>query len=109
MEATEIKLSWFQKFLKFLVIPTIVANLIKALSMDEGGFSLKKLLTVYAVYVAASGTFKIIASPEFTATTGLWLIITWLSFAGILAGLYSVKDIGGAIATAKGDIKEDAK
>ena len=76
----ETKPTWFQKLLKFLVIPTIIANLIQSLTMDETGWSLKKILTVYSVYIAAQGTFKIIASPTFTATTGLWLIISWLAW-----------------------------
>lgn len=102
-------LSLFQKFLKFLVIPTIVANLIKSLTMDEGGFSLKKIMAVYGLWKAAKYSDEIIASPNFTMQAGLILVGIWIVFIGICVGLYSWGDIAGGLAKVKGTASGDVK
>ena len=100
METT--KLTTFQKLLKFLILPTIVANLIKALTMDETGFSLKKLLAIYATVEAARLSFKFGDEKNV-----IWLLGFWLIYAGILIGIYSFKDIAGGVAQIKGtEVKE---
>jgi hypothetical protein len=74
----------------------VITSLLSALSMDESGFSLKKIL-------ATAGT-----------TTGIWItkehsckenaiayLIIWLVWVGILVGIYSLKDISNAFTSYK--------
>lgn len=97
------KLSDFYKaVLKFLWVPTVLANLISALTMDEKGFSLKKLGFCFAIYEASKMSHEVIASPNFTMATGITIIGYWLIFAGILVGIYSFKDIVEGIAKVRG-------
>lgn len=100
METT--KPSLFQKFLKFLVLPTIIANLIKSLTMDDQGFSLKKLGFVYSTYKAGQYTDAIISKPTFTMSAGLYLVGFWLIYGGILVGIYSFGDISNGLSKIKG-------
>lgn len=97
----EIKLSLFQKFLKLLIIPTIVANLIKMLTMDESGWSLKKFLSIFATFEAAKMSHEVIAKDTFTMFAGMMIIGFWLIYGGILVGIYSFGDIANGIKSIK--------
>ena len=95
----------YQGLLKLLWFPKIVANILQALTMDESGYSLKKILTVFSVLEGAKMSHEIIAKPNFTMSAGLTILAYWLIFAGILAGLYSFKDITDGVAKIKGGDK----
>jgi hypothetical protein len=86
---------WIKSLLFF--IPRQLANLLSALAMGEGGWSLKKILALYSTWVAADLSEKMIAPNNV-----LILVLFWLIYAGILVGIYSIKDITDAAAKIKG-------
>lgn len=81
-----------------LFISRQLANLLSALSMDDKGWSLKKILAVYGTYIAAKVTINHACKENAIA-----FVIIWLAWVGILVGIYSVKDISEAIGRVKGD------
>lgn len=95
------KLNWFQKFLKLLFIPGIIANIFNALTMDDKGYSLKKILAVYGTYIAGEVTKRYACKENAIA-----FVIIWLIWVGILVGIYSISDISTAISKVK-QIKPD--
>jgi len=99
----------YKGLLKLLWFPKIVANILQSLTMDETGYSLKKILTVFSVFEGAKMSHEIIAKPNFTMSAGLTILAYWLIFAGILAGLYSFKDITDGVAKIKGGDKHEEK
>lgn len=105
-------IAFFQKLytgiLKLLWFPGVMANLLLSLTMDEKGFSLKKLGFVFATFEAAKMSHEMIAKPTFTMSAGLYLVGFWLIYGGILVGIYSFSDITGGIAKVKGT-KADTK
>ena len=94
----ETQLTTFQKFMKFLFFPQIIANIFNALTMDEKGYSLKKILAVHGSAVAGTITIQ-----NINATNYLLTLLIWLVWSGILVGIYSLSDITGAISKIKGD------
>lgn len=98
----------YKGLLKLLWFPTVVANLLQALTMDEKGYSLKKIGFVFATAEAAKMSHEIIAKPTFDMKTGLWIIAFWLIYGGILVGIYSFGDITDGLSKVKGT-KTEAK
>lgn len=92
----------YKEILKLLWFPKIIANLFQSLTMDETGFSLKKILAVFATFEGAKMSHEIIAKPNFTMSAGLTILAYWLIYGGILVGIYSFGDITGGIAKIKG-------
>jgi hypothetical protein len=86
---------WIKSLVFF--IPRQLANLLSALAMGEQGWSLKKILALYSTWVAADLSEKQIAPNNV-----LILVLLWLVYAGILVGIYSIKDITDAAAKIKG-------
>lgn len=80
----------------FLFLPRQLANLLSALSMDDKGWSLKKILACYGTYIAAKVTLKHSCEQNSIA-----FVIIWLAWVGILVGIYSVKDISEAVGRIK--------
>lgn len=97
----------YKGILKFLWFPRIVANILQSLTMDETGFSLKKILAVFATFEGAKMSHEIIAKPNFTMSAGLTILAYWLIYGGILVGIYSFGDITNGIAKVKGSKSED--
>ncbi len=97
MENIPEKLNWFQKFMKFLFFPQIIANIFNALTMDDKGYSLKKILACYGTYIAGELTKKWAVEANAIAFAILWLV-----WAGILIGIYSLKDITDAFGKIRG-------
>jgi hypothetical protein len=91
----ENKENWIKSLVFF--IPRQIANLLSALAMGENGWSLKKILALYSTWVAADLSEKQIAPNNV-----LILVLLWLVYAGILVGIYSIKDITDAAAKIKG-------
>lgn len=98
----------YQGILKALWFPTVIANILRALTMDETGYSLKKILSVFATFEGAKMSHEIIAKPGFTMNAGLTIVLYWLIYGGILVGIYSVKDISEGISKVKNG-KEEQK
>jgi len=91
------KQNWFQKFMGYLFFPQIIANIFNALSMDDKGYSLKKIMACYATIMAGKCTVQWACKENAIAFT-----IVWLIWAGILVGIYSIADITNAAAKLKG-------
>ena len=77
----------------------LVASVLSALSMDNNGLSLKKILAAYSTYLAGEFT-KDHLSKENT----IILVLMWLVYAGILIGIYSISDISDAMSKVKGTV-----
>ena len=75
-----------------------VASLFSALSMDDKGFSLKKILATYSTYLAGHFTELWLAPNNVIV-----LVLMWLIYAGILVGIYSISDISKAVNSYKGN------
>lgn len=95
----------YKGLLKLLWFPKIVANFLQSLTMDETGYSLKKILAVFATFEGAKMSHEIIAKPNFTMSAGLTILAYWLIYGGILVGIYSFGDITNGIAKVKGGEK----
>jgi len=74
----------------------IVASLLSSLSMDDKGWSLKKILAAYSTYLAGEFTKSHLAPNNVIVLVAMWLI-----YAGILVGIYSIKDISSAVGSFK--------
>lgn len=99
----------YQGVLKLMFFPAVLAKLFQALTMDENGYSLKKLGFVFATFEAAKMSHEIIAKPGFTMSAGLTIVLYWLVYGGILVGIYSIGDITDGISKVKGTKSNDAK
>jgi hypothetical protein len=97
----------YKGLLKLLWFPKIIGNVLQALTMDETGYSLKKILAVFATFEGAKMSHEIIAKPNFTMSAGLTILAYWLVYGGILVGIYSFGDITNGIAKVKGSKPED--
>jgi len=95
----------YKGLLKLLWFPKIVANILQALTMDETGYSLKKILAIFATFEGAKMSHEIIAKPNFTMSAGLTILAYWLVYGGILVGIYSFGDITDGVAKIKGGDK----
>jgi hypothetical protein len=99
-------INWLEKvyngLLNLLWFPRVIANLLRSLTMDEHGFSLKKLGFVFATFEGAKMSHEIIAKTTFTMNAGLTLVAYWLIYGGILVGIYSFSDITDGISKVKG-------
>jgi predicted membrane protein len=69
-----------------------------ALSMDDKGLSLKKILAAFSTFEAARFTDAWLAPNNV-----IILVLMWLIYAGILVGVYSINDISNAINKYKGN------
>lgn len=81
-------------------VPRLIASFMSALSMDEKGLSLKKILAAAATYESIHITNKEIAPNNI-----IILVLIWLVYAGILVGIYSLGDISNAVSKYKGNDK----
>lgn len=81
-------------------IPRLIAQVMSALSMDDKGLSLKKIISAFGTAVAAHITEKMLAPNNV-----LILVLIWLVYAGIMVGIYSLSDITSAVKQVKGDPK----
>lgn len=79
-----------------LFVPRIITNLFHALTMDEKGYSLKKILAVVSTEAARELSMKFVSAQNV-----ILLVIIWLVYAGILVGIYSIGDISNAVKNAK--------
>jgi hypothetical protein len=95
----------YKGILKLLWFPKIIGNFLQALTMDETGYSLKKILAIFATFEGAKMSHEIIAKPNFTMSAGLTILAYWLIYGGILVGIYSFGDITNGIAKVKGSEK----
>lgn len=93
------KESLFMRVIMF--VPNIIGNLFHALTMDEKGYSLRKILACVAV-----GAGCYVTKTQGSAQNAILMLLIWLIFAGILVGIYSIGDIAGAIKTAKSSSNE---
>lgn len=82
----------------FLYPFRMIASLLSALSMDDKGLSLKKILAVI-------GTIEGVRVTETHACkeNAIAFLIIWLAWVGILVGIYSISDISKAISSYKGN------
>ena len=97
----------YRGILKLLFFPSVIARLFESLTMDEKGFSLKKLGFCFATFEAAKMSHEMIAKPTFTMSAGLYLVGFWLIYGGILVGIYSFGDITDGLSKVKGTKAED--
>ena len=74
----------------------VIGHFLSALSMDEKGFSLKKILAAYGTWKAAQFT-----EAHLEPHNVIVLVAMWLIYAGILVGIYSISDISNAVKNAK--------
>ena len=79
----------------------MIAQILSALSMDEHGLSLKKILATFSTFKAAQFT-QLHLEPN----NVIILVFMWLVYAGILVGIYSITDIANATKTIKGTKKD---
>lgn len=85
----------------FLFYPfRLIASIMSALSMDDKGLSLKKILALWGTWIAVEVTEKHACKENAIA-----FVIVWLVWVGILVGIYSIKDITDAIGKYKGSDK----
>lgn len=87
-----------------LFIPRIIANIFNALTMDDKGYSLKKILAVYGTVIAGKITLTHACKENAIA-----FVIIWLAWVGILVGIYSISDISSALSKVKGTVSDDPK
>lgn len=99
----------YKGLLKLLWFPKVIANFLQSLTMDETGYSLKKILAVFATFEGAKMSHEIIAKPGFTMSTGLAIVAYWLIYGGILVGIYSIGDISNGISKIKSGKSEENK
>ena len=81
----------------FLFVPKIISNLFNALTMDEKGYSLKKILAVYGTVIAGKITID-----HANLQNCITFVLIWLAWSGILVGIYSLGDITGSFNKIKG-------
>ena len=74
----------------------LIASIMSALSMDDKGLSLKKILAAYSTYLAGEFTRAWLAPNNV-----IILVLMWLFYAGILVGIYSIKDISDSLSKIK--------
>lgn len=74
----------------------LIASIMSALSMDDKGLSLKKILAAFSTFKAAQFT-----ETHLEKNNVIILVALWLIYAGILVGIYSIKDISGAVKDVK--------
>ena len=67
-----------------------------ALSMDDKGLSLKKIVTAFSTWEAA-----VITNKEVAPNNVIILVVIWLVYAGISMGIYSLKDISNSVSQIK--------
>jgi hypothetical protein len=89
MSSTE---KWYITVLFF--IPRLIARIFGAFDTSDGGLSLKKLLAAFSTLEAAHVTNKLLEPNNVIA-----FVLIWLCYAGILIGIYSFKDVAGALGT----------
>jgi len=89
---------WYKSGLLFF--PRIISSLFSALSMDDKGWSLKKILAVFATWEAGKFT-----SEKLADNNVIVLVLIWIAYAGILVGIYSIADISNAMSQYKGTDK----
>jgi len=89
---------WFKSVTFY--VPRLIASVMSALSMDDKGLSLKKILAAFSTFEAARFTESWLAPNNV-----IILVLMWLVYAGILVGVYSIGDISNAISKAKGNDK----
>jgi len=92
----------YKGILKLLFFPAVIARLFQALTMDESGYSLKKLGFCFATFEGAKMSHDMIAKENFTMSAGLYLVGFWLIYGGILVGIYSFGDISNGLSKIKG-------
>lgn len=83
-----------------LFVPRIISNLFHALTMDEKGYSLKKILAVFGTGIAGKVTID-----HANLQNCITFVLIWLAWAGILVGIYSFGDLAGAFSKIKGNEK----
>ena len=89
------KESWIMTILAYPF--RLIAEILSALSMDDKGWSLKKILSTFSTYKAAQFT-----EAHLTKENTIILVVIWIAYAGILVGIYSIGDITDAISKVKG-------
>lgn len=87
----------------FLYPFRLIASFMSALSMDDKGLSLKKILAAYSTYLAGEFTKNWLAPNNV-----IILVLMWLVYAGILVGIYSISDISKAVSSYKGNKNDDS-
>ena len=102
MEVTEKKENWLWTMVAYPF--RLIASVLSALSMDDKGLSLKKILATYGTYKAGQFTESHLAENNI-----IILVLMWLAYAGILVGIYSISDISSAVSKIKGIKSEDEK
>lgn len=80
----------------FLYPFRLIASIMSALSMDDKGLSLKKILALYSTIKAGQFTEAWLAPNNVIV-----LVLMWLIYAGVLVGIYSISDISNAIGNVK--------
>lgn len=80
----------------------LIAAFMSALSMDDKGLSLKKILACWGTWYAGDVTRRFACKENAIA-----FVIVWLVWVGILVGIYSIKDITDAIGRYKGNEKSN--
>lgn len=93
---------WLKTFMFFPF--RIIASFLSALSMDEKGFSLKKILACFGTVVAAKVTLEHACKENAIAFT-----IVWLLWVLVVIGIYSAKDVKDLVGLAKGNKIEETK
>lgn len=96
----ENKEHWLKSVLFY--VPRLIASIMSALSMDDKGLSLKKILATYSTYLAGKFTEAWLAPNNV-----IILVLMWLIYAGILVGIYSISDISKAVNSYKGKNEKD--
>lgn len=90
-------------YITFCLYPfRLISSLFSALSMDDKGFSLKKILAVIGTIESVNLTEKWACKENAIA-----FLLIWLIWVGILIGIYSLKDISSAFTlykTGKSDV-----
>ena len=91
MSSTE---KWYITVLFF--IPRLIARIFGAFDTSNGGLSLKKILAAFSTGEAAFVTNKLLEPNNV-----IIFCLIWLVYAGILVGIYSLKDISNAASSFK--------
>lgn len=86
--------NWLKTALFF--IPRVIANVFDALTMNDNGYSWKKIVSGYAIYGAME-----FSKQHISSVNALEFTFMWIAFAGILIGAYSLPDIMNAFSKLK--------